>query len=280
MGDSMDPAEYYDRHGEEEWERLDRNPVTRAEFENTTEYIERELSEQAHVLDAGGGAGRYAVWLAERGHDVTLLDVSFGQLDVARRKVHEHEVQDRVTIEQGDIRNLPFTAETFDVVCCTGGPLSHILDPGERNDALRELRRVAVAGAPFFVSVMGRLSVVRDHLIRHNPDDMHELWLPLLRTGDYTLDLTEDALGESSWMRCHFFRARELEIELEEAGITVDTLVGLEGLLSNLHEKVSDVNTETEDTLRSLATEYREDPAVVEMSEHILAVGHIDTDPG
>lgn len=184
-----------------------------------------------------------------------------------------------MSIQRGDIRTLPFPAGTFDIVCCTGGPLSHVLDPGERSEALRELRRVAVAGAPLFVSVMGRLSVIRDHLIRHDPDDLHELWLPLLRTGDYTRELAEDALGESSWVRCHFFRATELEAELEAAGITVETLVGLEGLLSNLHEQISGVDAETADTLRALATEYREDPAVVEMSEHILAVGRANADP-
>jgi hypothetical protein len=59
------------------------------------------------------------------------------------------------------------------------------------------------------------------------------------------------------------------------AGLSVETLVGLEGLLSNLHERVEGIDADTETTLRALARDYREDPAVVEMSEHILAVGRI-----
>ena len=273
MDGSMDPRDYYDELGEDEWERLELNPVTRSEFENTIDYLSDELPEQVRVLDAGGGAGRYSIWLAERGHEVTLLDLSPGQLDVARRKTREHGVSEHVTIEKGDIRSLPFDNDSFEAVCCLGGSLSHILDSDERGRALQELRRVAVTDAPVFVSVMGRLSVVRDHLIRHDPDDMHELWLPILQTGDYTPELTEDALGGSSWVECHFFRMVELETALEDAGLTVETVVGLEGLLSNLHEQVADIDKDTEETLQTLAAEYREEPAIVDMSEHILAIG-------
>lgn len=273
MDDPMDPREYYDRLGFEEWERLDRNPVTRAEFENTTDYLEQKLPSGTHVLDAGGGAGRYAVWLAERGHHVSLLDLSAGQVAVARERLTEHGVAQGVRVARGDIRTLPFEDGAFDAVCCLGGPLSHVLDVDERDRALRELRRVAAPEAPVFASVMGRLSVVREMLIRHDIDEAGDLLLPELRTGDFTRDLAETALGEPTWVRCHFFRGIELEAALEGAGISVETLVGLEGLLSNLHDRVDDLDPATEETLRTLASEYREDPAVVDMSEHILAVG-------
>jgi SAM-dependent methyltransferase len=275
MDDSMDPRRYYDEWGESEWDRLDRNAVTRVEFGNTVDYLARTVPDGAQVLDAGGGAGRYAVWLAERGHDVTLLDLSPVQLEVAREKARDHGVADRVSVERGDIRALPFADGEFDAVCCLGGPLSHVLGAGERERALAELRRVGHGGAPVFVSVMGRLSVVRDHLIRNDPDEKHELWKPLLETGDYDRDLTRAVHGELTWVQCHFFRADELRAALEDAGVTVETLVGLEGLLSNLHERVENVDDDTEETLRALASDYREDPAVVEMSEHILAVGRV-----
>lgn len=273
MGGSMDPRNYYDRLGEDEWERLDLNPVRRVEFENTTAYLEREIPTGSLVLDAGGGAGRYAVWLAERGNDVRLVDPSAGQVDVAREKIRERGVGERVRLGRGDVRSLPFDADTFDAVCCLGGPISHLLEENDRDRALRELRRVAVVDAPVFVSVMGRLSVVRDLLIRQDIDEGHELLLPELRTGDFDRELAESALGSPAWVRCHFFRADELEAALEAAGIAVETLVGLEGLLSNLPDRLADVEPETEETLKKLANEYREDPAVVEMSEHILAVG-------
>lgn len=273
MGDPMAPREYYDRLGEAEWERLDSNPVTRAEFENTTDYLGRKIEAASCVLDAGGGAGRYAAWLAARGHDVRLLDLSPTQLAVARKKAEELGVADRIRLSRGDIRDLPFAADTFDAVCCLGGPLSHVLDADERDRALRELRRVAVADAPVFVSVLGRLSLVHGQLLNHDVDEGRELYLPELRTGDFDRELAEAALGRPAWTRSHFFRAAELESALEAAGVAVERLVGLEGLLSNLGERLADVEPDTEETLMSLATEFREDPTVVDISEHILAVG-------
>ena len=47
----------------------------RMEWERTLELLERWLPPApARVLDIGGGPGRYAAWLAERGYTVQLLD--------------------------------------------------------------------------------------------------------------------------------------------------------------------------------------------------------------
>ena len=54
--------------------RLDRH---RTEFAITQCAIAEYLpTSPAQVLDDGGGPGRYALWLAETGHAVTLLDLS------------------------------------------------------------------------------------------------------------------------------------------------------------------------------------------------------------
>src|SRR5664280_119254 len=51
----------------------------RVEWERTLELLERWLPPApARVLDIGGGPGRYAAWLAERGYTVQLLDPSAG----------------------------------------------------------------------------------------------------------------------------------------------------------------------------------------------------------
>jgi len=78
-------TDYYDRHREREWERLERRH--RTEFALTMRSLKEHLSAApAHVLDVGGGPGRYAIALAQLGHRVTLLDAASGCLELARKK--------------------------------------------------------------------------------------------------------------------------------------------------------------------------------------------------
>jgi 2-polyprenyl-3-methyl-5-hydroxy-6-metoxy-1,4-benzoquinol methylase len=46
------------------------------EFTRTKEVVLRYLSLPATVLDVGGASGAYALWLAERGYQVHLIDPS------------------------------------------------------------------------------------------------------------------------------------------------------------------------------------------------------------
>ena len=48
---------------------------------------------EARILDVGGGGGRHAVWLAQRGHNVTIADISEAGLDIARRTAADKGVE-------------------------------------------------------------------------------------------------------------------------------------------------------------------------------------------
>ncbi len=270
----MDPQRFYDESGETEWERLDANPVTRMEFENTVAYLDEHLPSLGRVLDAGGGPGRYSAWLAERGHEVTHCDLSAEQVRLARETVRERGLADRVACHHADVRDLPFATDRFDAVCCLGGPISHVTDADERDRALRELRRVARSGAPAFVSVIGRLASLRDgikHVLPEESGERHGFLDVIAHEGDYTQDLVDEHAGDG-WAECHFYRADELRRDLDAVGFDVTTLVGLEGLASNLGAELAAASDAAVDEVRSVVADLREDPAVVDFSEHLLAV--------
>ncbi len=267
----MNPQRYYDEYGEAEWERLERDPVTRMEFENTIDYLDANLPESGRVLDVGGAAGRYAVWLAERNYDVTLVDVSETQVELARENAAERGLESSISAEQGDVRDLQFEDEQFDAVCCLGGPLSHIVDDDERATAMRELRRVAADAAPVFISVISRFVAIRD-ILKFNLDWSHGLLVPIAEDGKYTEErVTEHAEGEG-WAECHYFRADEFETELEAAGFEVEQLVGLEGVANRMNPELSEASDEAVEDVRQVVKLLREDRAVVDFSEHMLAV--------
>src|SRR5215212_4962852 len=154
----------YDRYPEREWNRLVGGAQARLEYLITTHALQQHLPSPDpahHLLDAGGGTGRYTLALAARGYYMTLLDLSPALLSLARQQIAQAPlaIQQRIeAIEEGSITDLSrFGDQQFDAVLCLGGPLSHILEQSERQHALHELGRVARVGAPLFISVMNRL---------------------------------------------------------------------------------------------------------------------------
>lgn len=84
------------------------------------------------ILDAGAGAGVLAKKLAERGKDVTCLDINTANVEFMR--------QNGLKAVLGDIRKgLPFKDKEFDLAICQE-VLEHIENPGT---GLSELCRVA-----------------------------------------------------------------------------------------------------------------------------------------
>lgn len=76
------------------------------------DYFPRKSS----ILDLGAGQGQDSRFFAQRGHSVTMLDISNEALELARKKLSKG-VQERVTIVQHDMTQpLPSPDASFDVV--------------------------------------------------------------------------------------------------------------------------------------------------------------------
>src|SRR6266849_5262569 len=50
------------------------------------EFLSAQLP--GHALDVAGGAGRHAIWLADRGWNVKLVDISEVGIDMARKRIN------------------------------------------------------------------------------------------------------------------------------------------------------------------------------------------------
>ncbi|WP_049925398.1 class I SAM-dependent methyltransferase [Halopiger goleimassiliensis] len=279
MGDdasqSDDPQAFYDAYGDREWDRLEGRIDGRLEFTRTVSVLEERLPPSGHVLDAGGGAGRYSIWLAEQGYDVTMLDLSRGQLDVARERIRERGLESSVTLLQGSITDLGLPANAVDATCCLGGPLSHVLEASDRDWAVRELRRVTAPGGPVLVSVMGLLGAIQLYLVTgHNLEALPEL----VADGDYDAGLLEPYGYDNEFTATHFFRREELRTLLERNGLTNVSTTGLEGLASVFHDerlrdRLHDVSDAEREAIERTVHLTSDEPAVADLSIHLLAAG-------
>jgi SAM-dependent methyltransferase len=71
------------------------------------------------ALDVGGGAGRHAIWLAGKGWQVKLLDVSAVATALAREKAEQraHEMAGSVSAETVDLNTITsFGHEQYDLI--------------------------------------------------------------------------------------------------------------------------------------------------------------------
>lgn len=82
------------------------------------------------VLEINCGTGEDAVWLASRGIHVVATDVSAGMLSVARRKVHDHGVADRVDLRQVAIEAVDTRLGSFDGLLSNFGGLNCVASLG------------------------------------------------------------------------------------------------------------------------------------------------------
>ena len=154
--DSDYTGKFYDVYGDLEWERLEATPYGRLQATIHADFIERYVRLGDRVLDAGCGPGRFT-GAARLGATVTALDVSERQLELAKEKVDEAKMLDRVdAFVRADISDLSmFSEDYFDLVICYGGALSYVCE--QRHKAASELVRVVRPGGVLLISVMSRL---------------------------------------------------------------------------------------------------------------------------
>jgi len=123
--------EYYNSTVESEWRRIENRP----EFLLTRRMLDRHIKPGDSVLDIGGGPGRYSLYFAERGCDVTLLDLSPENVKFAFEKAKELKLSLKAVA--GDARFCEKSVSgKFDHVLLMG-PLYHLLEESGRVQAVR-----------------------------------------------------------------------------------------------------------------------------------------------
>ncbi len=78
--------------------------------------LEELLPRSGRAIDVAGGAGRNAIWLAQRGLDVTIADVSPQGLALAHKRALE--VVASVSPLCTDLEDAPFPAGPWDLILC------------------------------------------------------------------------------------------------------------------------------------------------------------------
>jgi ubiquinone/menaquinone biosynthesis C-methylase UbiE len=241
------------------------------EFARTKEIVLRYLPPPpTTILDVGGAAGAYALWLAEKGYQVHLIDPVPRLVDEARRRSNASPNQIS-SCQVGDARGLPFNDGVADGVLLLG-PLYHLTDRAERLRALREIYRVLRRGGVMFAAAISRYASALDGIAR---DLLADPSFAAIVQQD--LEQGQHRNQTDKWdyfTTAYFHRPEELQAEVVSAGFKCQAILGLEGpgwILSDFDERWAD-SRKREDLLR-VARALEGEASIVGLSAHMLAVG-------
>jgi ubiquinone/menaquinone biosynthesis C-methylase UbiE len=260
-------AAFYERAPEET--RLEQLPF-RLEEIRTRELIERHAPPPpAVVVDVGGGAGAYALWLADAGFTVHLVDAAPRLIAEARRRSGALE-RPLASCGVGDARALELADGCAHAVLLLG-PLYHLTDSADRMRALRESDRVLTPGGVLFAAAISRYASALDGLAR-------DLFADPRFTAIVEQDLTNGQHRNPTdrldyFTTAYFHRPEDLRAEIEGAGFLIEGVYGLEGpgwFLPDLAERWAHPRQRA-DLLR-LARQLQAEPSVLGISAHLLAV--------
>jgi SAM-dependent methyltransferase len=265
----FDPVitDYYERAPEEA--RLEQGPF-QLEAARTRELIQRFAPPPpGTVVDIGGAAGAYALWLAQAGYVVHLLDAVPRLVAEAQRRSAAAE-RPLASCRVGDARALDLSGETADVVLLLG-PLYHLTQPVDRARSLQEAARVLKPGGWLFAAAISRCASALDGLARD-----------LLRDPRFALIVEQD-LREGQhrnpterldyFTTAYFHRPQELAGEVQAAGLVLDGVYGVEGpgwILPDVAERMADAHRR--EGLLRVARMVEREPSVLGSSAHLLAV--------
>lgn len=119
------------------------------EYLTTMKYIEKYLNPSSKIIEIGAGTGKYSLALAEKGYDVTAVELVPHNIEIMKKKVKTHQ---NIKIYEGNACDLSaFVSETYDIVLLLG-PMYHLFTDEDKHKAMSEAIRLAKKNGVIFVS--------------------------------------------------------------------------------------------------------------------------------
>lgn len=257
---------FYDDAPEREWARLEKHPI---EFRLTAYMLEKHIQPGDRVLDIGGGPGRYSIHFAKMGCDVTLVDLSDGNIELAKVKAQEAGV--KIEAHACDCLELDrLNLGQFDHVLLMG-PLYHLPKEEDRVTAVRKALDRLKPGGTFYASfILLGSGLIRD--LKVGGCIVEDMANPA------TNSLVDDIIHSrpytgGAFSTVCFYPPDRIEGFMESFGLEKLHLFGQEGILApNEFDILRRDEAEIECWI-DVAKRLLEAPEMLAFSEHAMYIG-------
>ena len=258
---------YYDENAGKEWERLETHPF---EFIFTTYMMDKYIRNGDRILDIGGGPGRYSIYYAKKNCDVTLVDLSSGNIALAKEKAAESHVDFKMAA--GNCLDLDAMGlGLYDHVFLMG-PLYHLTDKADRKRAVQLALEHLKPGGIFYCSfILDFAGLIYD--LKNGPG-----YLPGDLGNQSTAKLIDSIVtgteytGPAFTSAC-FFNQHQIEPFLREFELEKLHIFGQEGILALNENQLKGFPKDEYDLWIETAKRFLDLPEFLAFSEHAMYIG-------
>ncbi len=241
------------------------------EFYRSKEIISQYINKASTIYDIGGGIGKYSGWLAENGHNVTMIELAPAAVEYA-----VNHMKAPYTAKTGDARSLELHDKSADVVLLMG-PLYHLKNKDDRNKALSEAYRVLKKDGLLIAAGISRFSSATWALSKYGrennfiDDDIYmNMIMQELETGEHHRPEEYPFFIADAY----FHTTDELKNEMCNNGFEIINYHAVEGsvwITPTLDKKWKDPESRKRMLDIIHATEHEE--TIMGMSPHFLVIG-------
>lgn len=228
--------------------------ATRVEFFTTVRHIEKHLKPGMKILDLGAGTGEYSLYFAEKGYDVTAIEL----VEKHVNRIKEKKKPDmNLKVFQGDALDLSnFQDNEYGIVLCFG-PLYHLEDRENQLKCIEEVKRVCKEEGIMFFAFINNDMVIVTQTMCYEPD--------YLINGAYNRQTFK--VNDFPFVFTTVQQAREL---LQSSELIIVSEIAADGLSELLADKINNMDDESYRRWLKFHYYYSEKPEFLGASNHLL----------
>lgn len=245
--------------------RFQRNS-RRIEFLTSIKALAPFIQNSSKILELGAGTGAYSFYYAEKGHEVTALDLTPTNIEKIKHKKGKYE-ELNLNAVVGDATDLSqFESESFDSVLCFG-PFYHIINSEARRQLIEESLRVLNSGGILAIAYINKYSVV-PMLIKKIPQFINEGTINKVINNGYLMGRDP----EGFWTDSHYTSPDEIEEYISGFNIKIIDHLGTDGLSHTLSNEVDELPEEKFEILTKYHYETCRERSILGISSHGLLI--------
>lgn len=244
----------------DEWNRLDRHKV---EFDITKRYLDQYIQgNNLRIFDIGGGPGRYSIYLAEKGHQVTLLDLSGKNIEVGKEKAAEAGVVLEDAVKGNALDLSDYESEAYDAILLMG-PLYHLINETDRRKAVENALRLLKKDGIIIAAFISQYAPIQDALLYCEED---------FNTGEL-LDYLRDGVNDEDkgFTTAYFTGIEEAKELMNSFGLKELVFAGVENILGSKEADI--IASPHYGKWIDIAYALSQDEKVYGTSQHLLYIG-------